>query len=235
MSTHLSRKELKQDNVALKVEETTHFLVTHRDLAIKVGVGVLVVVAIGAASWFFISSRRDARELALSNALQTVAAPVGAPAADGGLSYPNQQAKTDAERTAFKSVISNDGGSEEAYAAEYSLAGIDVASGNTDQGLKEYDDVISQGNSDYSSMAKLSKAELLFSLNRTSEAQPILKDLMDHPTSMVSKDQAAIALARGLAATQPEEARKLLLPLANAHSDISQSAVTALGELPAAK
>src|SRR6185437_8014752 len=157
----------------------------------------------------------------------------GAPPADGGLSYPNQQAKIDAERTAFKSVISNDGGSEEAYAAEYSLAGIDVAAGNTDQGLREYDDVISHGNSDYASMAKLSKAELLFSLNRSSEAQPILKDLMDHPTSMVSKDQAAMALAKGLAATQPEEARKLLLPLANAHSDISQAAVTALSELPA--
>ena len=38
MSTHLSRKELKQDNVALKVEETTHFLVTHRALMVKTGV-----------------------------------------------------------------------------------------------------------------------------------------------------------------------------------------------------
>jgi hypothetical protein len=234
VSTHLSRKELKQDNVALKVEETTHFLVTHRDLAIKVGIGTLVVLGIAAASWFFITSRRDARELALSNALQTVSAPVGAPTA-GSLSYPTQQAKTDAERTAFKSIISQDSGSEEAYAAEYSLAGIDVAAGNTDQGIKEYDDVISQGNADYASMAKLSKAQLLFSLNRNSEAQTILKDLMDHPTSMVSKDQAAMALANGLASTQPEEARKLLLPLANAHNDISQSAVTALGELPAAK
>ena len=85
MSTHLSRKELKQDNVALKVEETTHFLVTHRDLVIKVGIGTLVVLGVAAASWFFITSRRDARELALSNALQTVSAPVGAaPTAGAG-------------------------------------------------------------------------------------------------------------------------------------------------------
>jgi hypothetical protein len=52
---------------------------------------------------------------------------------------------------------------------------------------------------------------------------------------MVSKEQAAMTLAQGIAATQPEEARKLLLPIASAHSDVSQAAVTAMAELPAAK
>ena len=66
MSTHLSRKELKQDNVALKVEETTHFLVTHRALVTKVGGVVLAIIVIGLGSWFFISSRRDSREQALA-------------------------------------------------------------------------------------------------------------------------------------------------------------------------
>ena len=234
MSTHLSRKELKQDNVALKVEETTHFLVTHRELVTKVGVGILAVLVIGFGSWFFISSRRDGREQALATAITMENAPVGAAAA-GGVSFPSDAAKADAVKKAFDSVISQNGGSEEAYASEYYLAGSDAAAGKTDDAVKKYDDVISGAGTDYASLAKLAKAQLLFSLNRSPEAQTLLKDLIANPTAMVSKDQASITLAKGIAATQPDEARKLLVPIASEHSDVSQIAVTAMAELPQGK
>ena len=233
MSTHLSRKELKQDNVALKVEETTHFLVTHRELAIKVGIGALVVLAVGLTSWFFISSRHDAREQALATALATQNAPVGAVPPNGGLSFSSDAEKGVAVRKAFSSVVSQNPGSEEAYAADYYLAGIDAANGKTDDALKEFDQVISGASVDFASLAKLGKAQLLFSLSRAPEAQTILKDLMAHPTAMVSKDQAGIILARGIASTQPEEARKILVTIAASNNDVSKIAVTEQGELPA--
>jgi hypothetical protein len=126
-------------------------------------------------------------------------------------------------------------GSEEGYAAEYYLAGLNGANGKTDEALKQYDHVAANAGADYASLAKLAKAELLFSINKPSDAEAILKDLMAHPTAMVSKDQAAMTLAEGIAPTQPEEARKLLAPIASAHSDVSQAAVTAMADLPAAK
>jgi hypothetical protein len=230
--THLSRKELKQDNVALKVEETTHFLVTHRPLVTRIAIAVLVVLVIGFGSWFFISSRRDAREQALAAALTMQNAPIGAAPPNGGQSFPSELAKADAVRKAFNSIISQDSGSDEAYAAEYYLAGIDVAGGKTDDGLKKYDHVASSAGADYASLAKLGKAQVLFSVSRSPEAQTVLRDLISHPTAMVSKEEASMVLAKGIAATQPEEARKLLVPIAEEHSEISQSAVTALGELP---
>jgi tetratricopeptide (TPR) repeat protein len=233
VSTHLSRKELKQDNVALKVEETTHFLVTHRALVTKVGGVVLAVLVIGFGTWFFISSRRDAREQALANALTIQNAPVGAAAQTTGQSFATEAAKSDAVRKAFNNIISQDSGSDEAYAAEYYLAGIDLTAGKTDDALKKYDHVATGSNPDYASMAKLSKAQILFSLNRAPEAKTVLKDLIAHPTAMVSKDQASLVLARGIAATQPEEARKLLTPIAAEQSDVAQAASAALGELPA--
>ena len=235
MSTHLSRKELKQDNVALKVEATTHFLVTHRPLVTRIAIAILAILVVGLGSWFFMSSRRDAREQALGSALAMENAPVGAAPPNGGLSFPSDLAKADAVRKAFNSIVTQDAGSEEAYAAEYYLAGHDIANGKIDDGLKKYDDVASKADVDYASLAKLGKAQVLFSLGRSSEAQAVLKDLMAHPTAMVSKEQASITLAKGIAGTQPEEARKLLLPIANEHSDISEAAVTALGELPASK
>jgi hypothetical protein len=95
--------------------------------------------------------------------------------------------------------------------------------------------VAASAGADYASLAKLAKAQLLFSINKSSDAQAVLKDLMANPTAMVSKDQAAMTLAEGIAPTQPEEARKLLTPIVVAHSDISQAAVSVMADLPAAK
>jgi predicted negative regulator of RcsB-dependent stress response len=233
VSTHLSRKELKQDNVALKVEETRHFFVEHRDSIIKAGVALVIVVVIGFASWFFISSRRQARQQALASAIQLQNAPVGTAPPNGGPSFPSAEAKSTAVTKALNSVMAE--GSDEGYAAEYYLAGLNAANGKTDEAVKQYDHVAANASDDYASLAKLAKAQLLFSVNKSPEAQAILRDLMAHPTAVVSKEQAAMTLAQGIASTQPEEARKLLLPIASAHSDISQVAVAAMSELPAGK
>ncbi|HEY4088713.1 MAG TPA: hypothetical protein VGM43_22440, partial [Bryobacteraceae bacterium] len=190
MSTHLSRKELKQDNVALKVEETRHFFVQHRDLIVKAGIAVVIVAIIGFGSWFFVSSRRQAREQALASALALQNAPVGAANPSGGASFPTAAAKDAAVTKALNSVMAD--GSEEGYAAEYYLAGLNGANGKTDEALKQYDHVAANAGADYASLAKLAKAELLFSINKPSDAEAILKDLMANPTAMVSKDQAAM-------------------------------------------
>jgi hypothetical protein len=48
VSTHLTRKELKQDNVALKVEETFNFFNLHRNQMARYAGAALVVVVIAA-------------------------------------------------------------------------------------------------------------------------------------------------------------------------------------------
>jgi hypothetical protein len=48
----------------------------------------------------------------------------------------------------------------------------------------------------------------------------------------VSKEQAAVALARAIAVSKPAEARKLLEPLRTERPAISQLAITLLSELP---
>jgi hypothetical protein len=201
----------------------------------RIAVIVLAVLVVGLGSWFFITSRRDAREQALAAALNMQNAPIGAAAPNGGISFPSDIAKADAVRKAFNSIISQDAGSKEAYAAEYFLAGIDVSNAKSDDALKKYSDIASGGDSDYASLAKLAKAQLLFSLGRGPEAKTLLDDLIAHPTATVSKEQASFTLAKGIAPTQPDEARKLLAPLANQHTEISQAAVTAMTELPVAK
>ena len=107
-----------------------------------------------------------------------------------------------------------------------------MTDGKPEDALKKYDHVIAGGNADYASLAKLAKAQVLFSLNRASDAETVLKDLIANPTAMVSKEQASMVLATGIAASRPEEARKLLTPIATEKSDVAQAASTALSELP---
>jgi len=79
-----------------------------------------------------------------------------------------------------------------------------------DDARKKYQDVADHAEVNYASLAKLALAEIDASENRNGDAEKLLKDLMDHPTDLVSKTQATIAYARVIGPTRPDEARKLL-------------------------
>jgi predicted negative regulator of RcsB-dependent stress response len=232
VSTHLTRKELKHDNVALKVEETVDFLKVNRQQMVRYGGAALAVVVIVAGVFYYRNAQHDVRQQMLADAMTLQSAPIGTAPPAGGPSFPSDAAKNDAVRRAFTKVIDEHGGSNEAYSAELSLATMDADAGKMSDARKRYQDVADHASAGFASMAKLTLAQLDFSENKPAEAQSILKDLQDHPTEMVSKNQATFTLAKGLALTQPEEARKLLLGLATSQSDVSQLAVSALQELP---
>ncbi len=233
MSTHLTRKELKQDNVALTVEETFDFFTLHRNQVVRyVGIALGVIV-VAAGIYYYISAQQSVREQMLGDAITAQAAGVGPAQPNGGMTFPTEAAKKDAVAKAYTKLVTEHSGSAEAYVAEYALGSIDADAGKMADARKKYQDVADHAGTDYASLAKLALAQLDFAENRNAEAQALLKDLQDHPTALVSKSQATFALAKGLAPTQPEEARKLLLTLAGPQSDVSQVAVTALQDLPA--
>jgi hypothetical protein len=230
--THLTRKQLKQDNVALKVEESFDFFNLHRQQFVRYAGAAALVILIGAGIYYYITGQKAAREQQLGDAIALQAAAVGAPPPNGGPSFPTEAAKKDAVVRAYTKLIAEHGGSSEAYIAEYTLASMNADAGQMNEARKMYQDVADHANANYASLAKLSLAQLDFAENKIPDARNILKDLEDHPTDLVSKSQAQFSLARGLAATQPEEARKLLVQLASSQTDASQAAVTALQELP---
>jgi hypothetical protein len=78
----------------------------------------------------------------------------------------------------------------------------------------------------------LSLAQIYFADGRADQGEKTLRELMDKPTIFVSKEQAAIMLARYLAPTKPAEARKLLQPLMNTPGGVGQIAIGMAAELP---
>lgn len=233
MAEQLSRKDLKTDKFAVEVEHTVDYLSAHRAQTIRVVIAVAVVLLLAAGVYYYRNSQHAAREQALAEALAVQAAPVGTAPPNGGPSFPSESAKQDAVTKAFNLLGSNYSGSEEAYIAEYYLAGMDVSGAKMDSAKKRYQDVADHANKNYGSLAKLALSQIDFAENRSADAEKILRDLIDNPTDLVSKEQATIVLARGIGPTRPADARKLLEPLAAAGGQVSQIAIAALTELPA--
>jgi len=232
VASNLTRKELlKQDKFTVEAEHTVDYLSTHRKEVVRYGTVALVVIVIVAAVFYYRGSRASVREQILGEDIAMANAPVGQ-AQPGGQSFPTQAAKTDAVTRAFSKLASDYGGSEEAYIAEYYLGGLALDAGNVDEARKKLQDAADHGNVNYASLARLALAQLDFAQNRTSDAEVLLKGLMDHPTDLVSKEQAEYTLAKVIAPTRPEEARKLFQQLAGEKSDVSPIAQTAMSELP---
>ena len=232
MSDHLTRKELTQDNVALKVGETFNFFTTHRQQTARYGGAIIAVAVIVWAGFYYTGYKSGVRQQALADAIQLQNAPVGQAPPNGGPSFPNDAAKKDGVAKSYAKLLAENGGTMEGYIAEYALGSMDAEDGKYAEAKKKFQDVADHADVNYASLAKLSLGQLAFAENKIDEGKKILQDLIANPTDVVSKNQATFTLAKGLTATQPAEARKLLLPLASAAGEASQAAVTALQELP---
>ena len=228
----ITRKELKSDKFALEVGQTVDFFEEHRTEVLRYG-GIAVVVILLVAGFFIYSSRqRTAREQALGDAIQIQEAPVGAAPPGATVSFPNQAEKDKAAIKAFADLAVKYSGSEEAIIAENYLGAIAADQGKLPDAEKRFKSVADSGNKQLASVAKLSLAQLYEVQGRSKEAETLLRDLLDHPTEFVSKEQVSFALARLLIKSNPAEARKLIDPLrTSANPTISQEAISLSAEL----
>jgi predicted negative regulator of RcsB-dependent stress response len=233
VASNLTRKELlKQDKFTVEAGHTVDYLSTHRKEVVRFGGIALALIVLVAAVFYYRSSQLSVREQVLGEAIALSSAPVGTAPAGGGPSFPSQTAKDDAVTKAFTKLGLDYSGTVEAYVGEYYLAAKALDAGKVDDARKNYREVADHANANYASLAKLAIAQLDFAENRLPESETLLKDLMDHPTDLVSKTQATFTYAKVISQTKPDEARKLFLQIASERSDVSQIALTAMNELP---
>lgn len=228
----ITRKELKQDKFVEDVGLTVDFLGEHRPQAIRYGVaGLAALVLIGGlVIWF--RHRDTERQAALTAALQVWQTPVG-PAQEGDRKpFATEDDKQKAVLKAFTDVAARYSGSNEAAVAEYYVGSSAANSGKLAAAEVAFKEVIDSGNADYGSLAKLALASVYKSERRQADGEKLLQSVIDKPSDFVSQEQATIALARYVASTDPERARKLLTPLRTARASIGRIAIAELNALP---
>jgi predicted negative regulator of RcsB-dependent stress response len=227
----ITRKELKTDKFALEIEHTVTFFEEHQKELIRYGAVAVVVVLLIIGFGAYQRNQHAAREGALSQAIRVQEAPVGQ-SGNGGLSFPSEDAKTQASLKAFTDLQTKYSGSVEGEIAQYYLGAIKADQGKLAEAEKLFLDVSQKGDDKYASLAKLSLAQIYFADGRDTQGEKTLRDLIASPTIFVSKEQATIVLARYLAPKKPAEARKLLDPLRTQPGAVSQSALSLIGEMP---
>jgi len=229
--SRLTRKELKTDKLALELEQGITFFGEHQKEIARYGTIALAVVVLIFGYMVYSRHEHAVREQALSSAIRVQEAPVGL-SATGGLAFPTQEAKDTESLRVFTDLQSKYSGSAEGEIAQYYLGAIKADQGKLAEAEKAFNEVAEKGDKKYSSLAKLSLAQIYFADGRDTQGEKVLRDLIANPTEFVSKEQATISLARYLAPKKPAEARKLLDPLRSQPGNVSQVALTLIGELP---
>ena len=228
----LTRKDLKSDRFAIEVQHGVEYVTDHRRQLIRwisIAAGVLVAVL---AVFLYRQHQHSIRQEQLAAAFKIQNAAVGPSGNEFMQTYPNQAEKDKAVTRALTEVVAKYPGTEEGLIAEYFLACNAADKGNMQEAERRFKLVVDNGNASYASLAKLALAQIYQSQGKGAEGEKLIRSLIDHPSVLVSKEEATIALARLIAPTKPQEARKLLEPLrANERSAVSRAALTALSDI----
>ena len=229
----LTRKELKSDRFALEVQHSVEYVSEHRKQLVRWG-GIAVVVALVVLAVFlYRSHQHTVRQAALRSAMVIQQAQVGPAPNEYTVAFPTADERVKAVIKAMSDVATRYSGTDEGYIAEFYLGTTAADTGNTGEAQRRFKLVVDNSGEPYASLARLSLAQLYGSQGKLADAEALIRYDLDHPTILVSKEEATIALARLWESTKPQEARKLLEPLrASPRSAVSRAALTALSEIP---
>ena len=208
MTRHELKEQLQHDPLTDNVELAVDYVTTHRQVVLRwviIGLAVLVIAALGA--WYF-QHEKAVRQQALRNALDIVEAQVTPQPNSFAKTFPTQQAKDQASMKALADVASRYSGSDEGRAAQYYLASFQADNGKYSEAENNFKQV-ADSRSSYSSLGKVALAQLYAGEGKVGEAKTILDGLIQHPTPLVSKEQAQLLLANLLKDSNPGQAKQL--------------------------
>jgi tetratricopeptide (TPR) repeat protein len=232
----INRKELKHDRFAEEVQHSLEFVGEHQNqFKLYAGIGVAVLAVI-VGVYMYINSQHAQREAALKEALKVQGSAVGTNQSEFVLTFPTAEARNKAIIEKFTEVANKYPGTDEGVTAQYYL-GITYADlGKLDEAEKAFRVVENKGNKTYAPLGRFALAQIYESRGKYPEAEKELRAIIDSPSVLLSKEQATIALARVVARTKPDEARKLLEPYrASARSAVSRAAIDNLSNMPQKK
>jgi hypothetical protein len=220
LTRHDLKEQVEHDQFTDTVTKILDYVDTHRETVIRWSiVGLAVLIVAGAAIWYS-SYRNGIRNQDLEAAFEVLDVPVGPanPANSSARTFATQDAKTKASIKALSDVVAKDGGSRQGRTAQYYRGTLEAQSGDT-RGAESDLHAVATSSTECAPLAKIALAQLYAGENKTSQAQTLLRELVNRPTDLVSKAQAQILLARLDESTNPREAKKILDSLKNPAQD----------------
>jgi TolA-binding protein len=172
-----------------------------------------VVIALVAGGGYYLSRQDEKASFELSQAVRTLDAqlrPVGSPPQPDVLSFTSAKERSEAAKKQFQTIVDKYSHTHTADMARYFLGVTSASSGDNAAAENDFKSVASSSNKELGSVAKLALASLYGNTNRTKDAVALYQQLVDHPTSSVSKATAQLQLAELYqASNQPLDAKRV--------------------------
>ena len=232
----ITRKELKHDRFAEEVQHSLSFVGEHQgQFKLYAGIGAAVLI-LAVGIYMYTSSQQAQRETALKEALKVQGSAVGASQSEFVVTFPTAEARNKAIIDKFTEVAKKYPGTDQGVTANYYL-GITLADlGKLDEAEKAFLEVENKGDKNYAPLGRFALAQIYESRGKFADAERELRAVMDSPSILLSKEQAIMSLAKVLARTKPEEARRLLEPYrSSTRPAVSRAAIDNLSNLPQKK
>lgn len=208
-----TRHQLKHDEFQEKMEVLQVFAEEHLKQIILVGMAAIVVA--GAVWWIkdYYAQQESVANTELQAAITTFHAYVGSSqqASQMGAteSFPTAKEKYQKSLAQFSKVVKN---YPHTKAADYALIQMGISQsmlGNNKAAVKTLQDAVKGSDKEIASQARFALAGVLAKTGKTSEAVKIYQNLAAHPTTMVPRATALLAMADTYRVTQPKRAREI--------------------------
>lgn len=197
-----ARHQLKQDRFSRATmhaaEQTVHWTAEHKSKLIIAIVIVAVVAAALVGGWYYNEQRDEKASVDFGKALQTFDMPVrpaGMPAQPDYPSFGSGKERAAAAHKQFQELVDKYPHTHVADFSRYFLGVTSADMGDNAAAEKELKTVADYRDRNLSALAKLALAGVYRDTNRTSDAVALYKQLMEKPSSTVSKAAAEIQLA----------------------------------------
>lgn len=197
-----TRHQLKQDAFSRvtigAAEKTAHWSVEHRNTLALAVAALVVIVAAVAGGWYYLSTQNEKASLDMTEAIRTLQAqlrPAGAPAQPGVPSFTSAKERAEAAKKQFQTIENKYPHTRSADMARYFLGVTSATEGDNTAAENDFKAVASSGGKEVSSIAKLALADLYGNTNRVKDSETIYQELINKPTTAVSKVTAQLQLA----------------------------------------
>lgn len=227
-----TRSALKKDDVFIHSTQVgLDWIAENRSTALRIGVAVLLVVALAVAGVVFYQQRSGTASNAFGRAVtvySTAIADPAQPAPPGLKTFPTVADRAKAANPLFEDVAKRYGSTTAGHNAMY-FAGLTAAEmGNTAVAETYFRKAGDLHDANLASLSHLALANLLTQRGQTGEAIKLYQDLINHPTATVPAATAQLQLAQLYeASNNSAEANKIYAQLK------AKDVATAAGQIAA--
>jgi len=209
---HISRKELKKDEIRETLAHGAEAVLTHRAATIYI-VSVAVIVALAFFGWKTYSERQTVKAMAAYDvAMKSFEAQIrtaGQPPEPGQLVFADDNTKYADAAQKFAAAAAQYPRTRPGQLASYYTALCYEKLDKNNEARKYLQQLADTGDFDFASMARFELAKLDDRMGQGDAAAKLYQQLLDKPSVLVPKPLVLLAFAQHYAAQNPAEATRL--------------------------